>query len=45
MALIVIETVAASSEIPWNNVRMSPREAIGTPHRPTSPRERGWSES
>ena len=45
VALIVIDTVARSSGIPAKSVRMSPSDATGTPHRPTSPFERAWSES
>jgi hypothetical protein len=43
--LIVIETETWSSGIPSNSVSMSASEEIATPHFPTSPSERGWSES
>ena len=44
-ALIVIETVTSSRGIPRNSVSMSSTESTATPSRPTSPSERGWSES
>lgn len=45
VALIVIEVFIWSRGMSWNSLRMSPRCAIGTPTRPTSPRARMWSES
>ena len=44
-ALIVIDTLTSSSGMPANSVSMSARVSIATPSRPTSPSERGWSES
>ena len=44
-ALIVIDTLTSSSGIPSNSVSMSSSVSIATPSRPTSPSERGWSES
>ena len=44
-ALIVIETVTSSSGIPANSVSMSSTVSRATPSTPTSPSERGWSES
>ena len=44
-ALMVIETVTWSSGIPRNSVSMSSTVSTATPSRPTSPSERGWSES
>ena len=44
-ALIVIEVETSSSGIPSNAVRMSSSVSIATPVRPTSPRQRGSSES
>ena len=44
-ALIVIDTVTSSSGMPENSVSMSSSESTATPSRPTSPIERGWSES
>ena len=44
-ALIVIETVTSPRSIPPNSVAMSSSESTATPSRPTSPSERGWSES
>ncbi len=44
-ALIVIDTLTWSSGMPANSVSMSSSESIATPSRPTSPSERGWSES
>ena len=43
--LIVIETDTLSSGMPSNSVSMSARLEMATPHLPTSPSERGWSES
>ena len=45
VALIVIEVETWSSGISSNAVRMSSIESIATPVRPTSPRQRGSSES
>ena len=44
-ALIVIDTETSSSGMPANSVSMSSSVSIATPSRPTSPSERGWSES
>jgi hypothetical protein len=44
-ALIVIDVETSSSGIPSNAVRMSSIVSIATPVRPTSPRQRGSSES
>ena len=44
-ALIVIDTETSPRSIPENSVRMSSRVSTATPSRPTSPSERGWSES
>ena len=44
-ALMVIETVTSSSGMPANRVSMSETVSTATPSRPTSPSERGWSES
>ena len=44
-ALIVIEVETSSSGMPSNAVRMSSIVSIATPVRPTSPRQRGSSES
>ena len=44
-ALIVIETLTSPRSIPWNSVCMSSSVSTATPSRPTSPSERGWSES
>ena len=44
-ALIVIDVDTWSSGIPSNAVRMSSIVSIATPVRPTSPRQRGLSES
>ena len=44
-ALIVIETVTSSSGMPANSVSMSSSVSMATPSRPTSPSERGRSES
>ena len=44
-ALIVIDVETWSSGIPSNAVRMSSIVSIATPVRPTSPRQRGLSES
>jgi hypothetical protein len=43
--LIVMETETWSRGIPSKSVSMSASEEMATPHTPTSPRERGWSES
>jgi hypothetical protein len=43
--LIVIDVDTSPNGIPANSVSMSARESIATPSRPTSPSERGWSES
>ena len=43
--LMVMETETWSSGIPSKRVSMSAREEMATPHTPTSPRDRGWSES
>ncbi|GBD46525.1 hypothetical protein HRbin41_01353 [bacterium HR41] len=44
-ALIVIDTETWSSGMPRKSRSMSTTESIATPSRPTSPSERGWSES
>jgi hypothetical protein len=44
-ALIVIETVTSPRSMPRNSVSMSSSVSTATPSRPTSPRERGESES
>ena len=44
-ALIVIDTDTSPRSIPENRVRMSWSVSTATPSRPTSPSERGWSES
>ena len=44
-ALIVIETLTSPRSIPANSVSMSSSVSTATPSRPTSPSERGWSES
>ena len=44
-ALIVIETLTAPRSMPANRVCMSSSVSIATPSRPTSPSERGESES
>ncbi len=43
--LIVIEVVTSASGIPANSVSMSAAESMATPQWPTSPSERGSSES
>jgi hypothetical protein len=43
--LIVIDVETWSSGIPSNSASMSASELIATPHLPTSPSDRGWSES
>jgi hypothetical protein len=43
--LIVIEVETSPSAIPEKSVSMSASESIATPSRPTSPSDRGWSES
>ena len=45
MALMVIEVVTLSSGRPASRSRMSAIESMATPTLPTSPSERGWSES
>jgi hypothetical protein len=44
-ALIVIDTLTSPRSIPANSVCMSSSVSIATPSRPTSPSERGESES
>ena len=44
-ALIVIETVTSPRSMPANSVSMSSSVSTATPSRPTSPSERGSSES
>ena len=44
-ALIVIDTETSPSGMPPNSVCMSSSVSMATPSRPTSPSERGWSES
>ena len=44
-ALIVIDTETSPSGMPANSVSMSSSVSMATPSRPTSPSERGWSES
>ena len=44
-ALIVIDTLTSPRSIPANSVSMSSSVSIATPSRPTSPSERGESES
>ena len=44
-ALIVIDTVTSPRSMPPNSVCMSSSVSTATPSRPTSPSERGWSES
>jgi hypothetical protein len=44
-ALIVIETLTSPRSMPWKSVSMSSSASTATPSRPTSPSERGWSES
>ena len=44
-ALIVIDTLTSSTGIPANSVSMSATVSIAEPSRPTSPSDRGWSES
>ncbi len=44
-ALIVIETDTSPRSMPPNSVCMSSSVSIATPSRPTSPKERAWSES
>ena len=43
--LMVIDVVTVSSGSPWRSSSMSSSESIATPTLPTSPSERGWSES
>ena len=43
--LMVMETETLSSGIPSKSVSMSASELIATPHFPTSPSDRGWSQS
>ncbi len=42
---MVIEVETSPMGMPWKSVSMSSRVSIATPSRPTSPSERGWSES
>ncbi|GBD29883.1 hypothetical protein HRbin32_00975 [bacterium HR32] len=44
-ALMVMEVLTSSRGIPSNRTSMSARVSMATPSRPTSPSERGWSES
>ena len=44
-ALIVIDTLTSPRSMPSNSVAMSSSVSIATPSRPTSPSERGESES
>ena len=44
-ALMVIDTLTRPRSMPPNSVCMSSSESIATPSRPTSPSDRGWSES
>jgi hypothetical protein len=44
-ALIVIDVETSPTSMPWNSVSMSSSVSTATPSRPTSPSERGWSES
>ena len=44
-ALIVIDVETSPIGIPPKRVSMSSRVSMATPSRPTSPSERGWSES
>jgi hypothetical protein len=44
-ALIVIETLTSPRSMPWNKVSMSSSVSTATPSRPTSPSDRGLSES
>ena len=44
-ALIVMEVETLSRGMPSKRISMSARESIATPTLPTSPWERGWSES
>ena len=44
-ALIVIDTLTSPSGMPRNSRSMSSTMSIATPSRPTSPSERGLSES
>ena len=43
--LIVMDVETSPSGMPENSVSMSSSESIATPSRPTSPSERGWSQS
>ena len=43
--LMVMEVETWSKGMPSKRVSMSSRESMATPSRPTSPRDRGWSES
>ena len=45
VALMVIEVVTWSRGRPASSRRMSASESMATPTLPTSPSERGWSES
>ena len=44
-ALIVIDVDTSPMSMPWNSVSMSSSVSTATPSRPTSPSDRGWSES
>ena len=44
-ALIVIDVDTSPSGMPSKSVSMSSSVSMATPSRPTSPSERGWSES
>ena len=44
-ALMVIEVETSPIGMPWKSVSMSSSVSSATPSRPTSPSERGWSES
>ena len=44
-ALIVIDVETSPIGMPPKSVSMSSSVSIATPSRPTSPSERGWSES
>ena len=45
VALMVIDVVTLSSGRPLSRARMSSRLSMATPTLPTSPSDRGWSES
>jgi hypothetical protein len=42
---MVMETVTSPRSMPAKSVSMSSSVSIATPSRPTSPKDRGWSES